>query len=308
MECSTSRSPARPVRTFLTRRALPLVLLEALLAIAWSSGFVGIRYSVDQASVLVVVFWRCLLVGLLLLPWSIAELRRAGVRTLVRHAGIGLLAMAGYLAGVAKGIEHGVPAGLAALIADLLPLGVALLSLLLLQRGQPLLGWLGLALGLGGMMIVTQGALALGGAPLWAYALPFAGMLSFALATLWQQRSVSTAPLGLCANLCLQCLVCVPVFGLWAASETTLVPPLRAGFMISLAWTAVLSTLGGYGLYWLCLSRSNPIRTASVLYLSPPITMLWAWVMFGEPLAWSMAVGMVVTLVGVWLVARAGAR
>ena len=73
-------------------------------------------------------------------------------------------------------------------------------------------------------------------------------------------------------------------------------------------WTAGLSTMGGYGLYWLCLRRASTTRVASVLYLSPPITMLWAWTMFDEPLSWQMALGMAVSAIGIWLVVREEAR
>jgi drug/metabolite transporter (DMT)-like permease len=41
-----------------------------------------------------------------------------------------------------------------------------------------------------------------------------------------------------------------------------------------------------------------------VLYLSPPVVMIWAWIMFGEPLSWAMAVGMAVSLAGIVLFAR----
>jgi len=71
-------------------------------------------------------------------------------------------------------------------------------------------------------------------------------------------------------------------------------------------WTVVLATFGGYGLYWICLRRSSATRVASVLYLSPSITLLWAWAMFGEPLSWQVAIGMVISAVGIWLVLRAG--
>jgi len=37
-----------------------------------------------------------------------------------------------------------------------------------------------------------------------------------------------------------------------------------------------------------------------VIYLSPPVTMLWGWSMFGEPLSTAMFVGLAVTLFGVW--------
>ncbi|MEO6676102.1 MAG: EamA/RhaT family transporter, partial [Pseudomonas sp.] len=38
------------------------------------------------------------------------------------------------------------------------------------------------------------------------------------------------------------------------------------------------------------------------------VTMVWAWAMFGEPLSWQMASGMLVSGVGIWLVVRAEAR
>jgi drug/metabolite transporter (DMT)-like permease len=32
--------------------------------------------------------------------------------------------------------------------------------------------------------------------------------------------------------------------------------------------------------------------------------MLWAWLMFGEPLSWAMAGGLVVSLIGILIVAK----
>src|SRR5690606_39403236 len=83
-------------------------------------------------------------------------------RALLHTAGSGLLAMAGYLAGVVQGIALGVPAGLAALLADLLPLGVAALSAGLLGQRLSLRTWCGLAIGLTGVLLVTADALGLG--------------------------------------------------------------------------------------------------------------------------------------------------
>src|SRR3546814_18850003 len=107
-------------------QAIPLVLLEAALVVAWSSGFIGARFSLDYAPPLLVVFWRCVLVTLILFPFVARKLGRTSPAVLLKNAGIGLLAMAGYLAGITPGIALGVPAGLAALFADLLPMGLAL--------------------------------------------------------------------------------------------------------------------------------------------------------------------------------------
>ncbi|WP_176506749.1 DMT family transporter [Pseudomonas urethralis] len=289
------------------RRALPLPLLEAALLLTWSSGFIGARFSVDHAPALLVVFWRCLVVSLLLFPFVWRTLRQTPFAVLLRHAGIGLLAMAGYLTGVTQGIALGVPAGLAALCADLLPLGMALLAALLLGERLPLQVWVGLVVGLLGMLWVTHDALTLGTAPMWAYGLPVAGMCSLAVATLWQKRSTVQA-MGLLPNLWLQCFVSSFAFAALEGSQRSLAPVASAGFALSVSWTVVLSTLGGYGLYWVCLRRSSATRVASVLYLSPPITLLWAWAMFDEPLSWQMAAGMALSAVGICLVVRAEAR
>jgi drug/metabolite transporter (DMT)-like permease len=290
------------------RQTLPLPVLEAGLLLTWSSGFIGARFSIDYAPALLVVFWRSVVVSLLLLPFVYKALLKTPLSVLLNNAGIGLLAMAGYLTGVTRGIELGVPAGLAALCADLLPLGMALLAAIFLGERLVRQVWMGLIVGLIGVLWVTHGALVLGDAPLWAYGLPVAGMLSLAVATLWQKRASASPSMGLLPNLWLQCFVSSFAFAAIEGSQGSLAPIPSTGFALSVLWTVGLSTLGGYGLYWICLRRSTATRVASVLYLSPPITLLWAWAMFDEPLSWPMAAGMAISAIGIGLVVRAEAR
>jgi len=278
------------------------------LVLTWSSGFIGARFSIDYAPALLVVFWRCVIVSLVLFPFVARQLRQTAFGTLLKNAGIGLLAMAGYLAGVTQGIALGVPAGLAALFADLLPLGMALLAAVVLGERLVRQVWAGLVIGLAGVVWVTHGALAWGNAPLWAYGLPLAGMLSLAVATLWQKNAGTSRSMGLLPNLWLQCFVSSFAFAAIEGMRGSLVPIPSTGFALSVLWTVGLSTIGGYGLYWICLRRATATRVASVLYLSPPVTMLWAWAMFDEPLSWQMAGGMGISGIGIWLVVRAEAR
>lgn len=288
--------------------AVPLVVLEAALVLSWSSGFVGARFSLDHAPAMLVVFWRCVLVTLALLPFVARRLRHASPAALLKNGAIGLLAMTGYLAGVVQGIALGVPAGLAALFADLLPIGTALLSATVLGQRLGWRVWMGLFIGLAGVLLVTHDALAWGEAPLWAYALPLLAMVSLAVATLWRKRLGTGDSIGLLPNLWLQCAVSSFAFAAIAGLEGSLMPVPSAGFALSVLWTAGLATLGGYGLYWVCLRRSTPTRVASVLYLSPAVTLVWAWAMFGEPLSWLMLLGTVVSAVGVSLVVRGEAK
>ncbi|EYU02993.1 Permease of the drug/metabolite transporter (DMT) superfamily [Pseudomonas aeruginosa PA103] len=142
--------------TTCTPRAMPgatrLLAVQLGMVLAWSSGFVGYRYAMEQAPVFLTSFWRFAVCLALLLPFAWAGLRRLSARQWRRQALIGVLAYAGYIAPIAKAIELGVSPGVAALMADLLPLLVALLALVLPgQRTRP--GqWPGIALGVAGVL------------------------------------------------------------------------------------------------------------------------------------------------------------
>ncbi|WP_414450054.1 DMT family transporter [Burkholderia sp. 22PA0099] len=288
---------------------LPLPLLECLMVMAWSSGFVGIRFSADYAPVYLVVFWRCIALSIGSFGFVAREIRAASGAALLREAAIGAMAMAGYLAGVAKGIELGVSAGLSALIADLLPIGTVLISTFVLRERSSGRVWAGLALGLAGVLMVSRDTFRVGAAPVWALGLPVAGMVSLAAAGIWRKRlsAAAHAPsLSPMAALWVHGVVTALIFAVLQGARGSLMPVASAGFAAGVAWTAIFSTLGGYGLYWACLRRASPARVSSVLFLSPSVTLVWAWAMFHEPLTWRMLLGTFVAGAGVVLIARRG--
>jgi len=82
---------------------------------------------------------------------------------------------------------------------------------------------------------------------------------------------------------------------------------MEPGFIGGILWLVFVATLGSWSLYYLALRKSAPARVTAVLYLSPPVVMIWASLMFGEALSWAMAEGLVVSLVGVIIVARQSA-
>lgn len=279
-------------------------LLALFLVIAWSSGFVGIRYATDAAPVATVLFWRSLVSGLLLLPLALATGPRITRAALAEQALFAFLGMFLYLGGFALAIGAGVATGLVALMADLVPLAIAGLSLPIL--GQRLTGrqWLGTAIGFAGVFIVSADALALGDAPVLAYVLPIMGMVSFALSTVLQGR-MQRHVLAIHQRLALQCLWAALFFLLPALAAGAVAPPVTAEFAFGIGWLVLLATYGAWGVYYLCLRWYPPAQVSAVIYLSPPVTMIWAWALFDEPLTAMMFLGLVVTLAGVWLVASA---
>lgn len=282
-----------------------VVLLEAALVVSWSGGFVGVRFALAHGPIFLLLFWRSFAAGLLLLPVSLLRSPKVNFRDLFQQVLLGALAMAGYLAGFALAISYSVPTGLVALIADMLPLAVAVLSWPILGQALTPKLWFGSFLGFAGVLIASEGSLHAANTPFWAYSLPLLGTFSLAVATLVQKR-VILRPQSMLQSLCIQCLTASSIFALCAWHEGTLLPVLDIGFIGGVLWLVFVATFGGYGLYYLALAKSSPARVTAILYLSPPVTMIWAWLMFGEPLSWAMAVGLIVSLLGIIVVARSG--
>ncbi|MBS3648397.1 DMT family transporter [Pseudaminobacter sp. 19-2017] len=280
-----------------------LVLLEAALVVCWSAGFIGIRFASDHAPIFLILLWRSLVSGLVLLPFALIVGPRLQWKHVLPQILFGALAMSAYLGAFALAISYGVPTGLVALITDMLPLMVAVLSWPVL--GQALTGrqWIGSFIGLAGVLIASGWSLKMGDVPLWAYGLPVLGTLSLAMATLLQKRS-PTNFMPVHQSLCIQCLSAAAIFSVFAWHEGGLAPILEPGFIGGILWLVFVATLGAWSLYYLALRKSSPARVTAVLYLSPPVVMIWAWLMFDEPLSWAMACGLIVSLIGIIIVAR----
>ena len=279
-------------------------VMATLLVIGWSSGFVGIRFANEEASVFLLLFWRTLLSGLILLPFALTFGPRLSPRAVLPQIGFGVMAVFLYLGGFALAIEQRVPTGLVALISDLLPLAIAALS-------QPVLGerlsgrqWLGTAIAVTGVLVVSFDSLGFGPAPLWAYGLTVGSMLVFALASvLHKGRKGLHMPVH--QGLCIHTLTGAALFGACSLlAGDGLAPPMTRDFALGMAWLVLIATFATYSLYYTALRMFPAAKVSAAIYLSPPVTMLWAWALFSEPLTPAMFAGLAVTPAGVWLTAR----
>lgn len=277
---------------------LPLAILEAGLVVAWSSGFIGARLAADATSVFLVLFWRFAIVSLALMPWLLGAMRRGlPSRSLILQSVLGVFAMFGYMALGVKAIGLGVPVGTAALISALQPIMTAAVAGPILHEHVNRSQWMGLGLGLVGVSLAVGGSL--GGASSWAYALSGASTLSLVIATIIAKALPDNTPL--LPSLALQSVVSAVLFAPLALLDGEILPSLDPYFVAAVAWFILFSTIGGYGLYWLCLRKSTATRVGSLIYLTPPVTMIWGWLMFSEPITMPAIVGFAICIVGVLL-------
>jgi drug/metabolite transporter (DMT)-like permease len=280
-------------------------LTEAGFVVMWSSGFIGASLGTPEAGTPTLMVWRFLLAaGLLLVGILLLRRRWPGLREIVVQAVVGLLAQGVYLTGVVGAVEFGVTAGTTALIAALQPLMAAGLAGPVLGEHVGRQQWAGLAVGLLGVALVVGGDVRVAEAPLWAYAMPFVGMAGLVAATLVERkenlrRSALEAPMDVVLGI--QCAASALLFAALAPFWGGLEPSGGLLFWGAVTWFVVFSTFGGYGFYWLNLKLSSVARVSSLIYLTPPTTMVWAYLMFGEPVGLLAVVGLVICCGGVLL-------
>lgn len=272
---------------------------SAALVVLWSSGFVGAELGTRQASTPTLLAWRYLVASVVLLALCLWRRERISRAAIGRQVLLGLLCQATYLGLVVGGVGLGVTAGTTALIASLQPLVVvALATMVLAERARPA-QLAGLGLGLVGVALVVGGDLTSGSAPWWTYLLPVGGMLALSTGTVLQQRW--RPPESVVASLTLQTVTATVVFWGLAAARGDTSPPTAGGFWVAVAWVVVLSSFGGYGTYLYVSRTQGATRASTWLYLTPPTTMLWAAMMFGDRVTVLGLAGLGVTAVGVAL-------
>ncbi|PND38454.1 EamA family transporter [Paucibacter aquatile] len=290
-------------------RLVPPQFYPCLFVALWSTGFIGAKYGLPDAQPLTFLSLRYALVLLLMgavVLWTRAPWPARGSRAWVHIAVSGLLVHGVYLGGVFTAIAQGLPAGITALLVGLQPLLTALgAGLFLGERVRPA-QWLGLALGLIGVGLVLAHKLGSGLATpaLQAMLLPaFVALLGITAGTLYQKRFCPAFDLR--TGSLIQFLPCLLLTALaaWAGGESLEVR-WSGSFVFALAWLVLVLSLGAVSLLHMLIRQGSAVHVASLFYLVPPTTALFAWALFGETLHGLALAGMVVAVTGVWLARR----
>ena len=282
--------------------------MPAVFVLIWSTGFVVARYGMPHAPPLGFLTLRYALSILAFAVWILLA-RAAWPRGAAQwgHLAVaGALMHAGYLGGVWMAVKAGIGAGTVALVVGLQPVLTAVwLSASGHAQAVARRQWLGLALGLCGLILVVGQRLGGGEVTPTNLALAVCALLAITAGTLYQKRFVVACDVRTANAVQLAAAFVITAPLAWLEDGAW---QLHAELVGAMAWSVLVLTLGGSSLLYLLLQRGAATRVASLMYLVPPCTALLAWLLFGEPLTWPVLAGLAVTAVGVALVVREPVR
>ena len=274
----------------------------ALFVLLWSTGFIATKYALEGAEPMTMQALRMSLVVVVLGALAVLTRPVWPDRTGIGHSIVASILVHGfYLGGTAVAIAHSVPAGLSALIPGLQPVLTSTLANRFLGERVTKLQWLGLLLGLSGVVMVLHNR-DFGGQSLIGWAASGVSLVSITIGTLYQKRFCSHIDWR--AGNLIQFVAVTLFFGLGALLFETRVVSWTPTFIWSTAWLSIVLSVGSIGLlYWL-IRHSAATKVASLFYLVPGVTAAMAFVLFDDRLDAIAVTGMVVCAAGVILVNR----
>lgn len=277
-------------------------IIPAVFVILWSTGFLGARYAMPYAEPFGFLSLRFF--ASIIFIGGYAWISRAHWprgSALWSALGTGALIHAIYVGTMFWAIKNGFPAGFAGLIVGLQPVMTALLAGLILGEHVSLRQWLGLVVGLFGVVLVLGPRLegVLGSETIINASACFIGVAAFSLGTVLQKRFGSND--NLAAGTTVQYCGALVVSAAMAFLFEPLVIEWTPSLIFALIWLVLVLSVGAIILLMILIRAGEMASVASLFYLVPGVTAIMAYCLFGESLNLMQITGIVITSAGVAL-------
>ncbi|UIV37674.1 drug/metabolite exporter YedA [Escherichia coli] len=272
------------------RQLLPL--FGALFAyIIWGSTYFVIRIGVESWPPLMMAGVRFLAAGILLLAFLLLRGHKLPPLRPLNAALIGLLLLAVGNGMVTVAEHQNVPSGIAAVVVATVPLFTLCFSRLFGIKTRKL-EWVGIAIGLAGIIMLNSGG-NLSGNP-WGAILILIGSISWAFGSVYGSRI--TLPVGMMAGAIemLAAGVVLMIASMIAGEKLTALPSL-SGFL-AVGYLALFGSIIAINAYMYLIRNVSPALATSYAYVNPVVAVLLGTGLGGETLSkieW-LALGVIV--------------
>lgn len=295
------RSPGHTRLGWLDSSGMKDRLPAALFVFLWSTGYIAGKVAVTHAAPFTTLTLRFGGAALLFGAIVLARRPRWPAVSALLHSGVVGLTMAVQFGAIYAAFALGTSPGFSALVIGCMPLTTALASAALGERLGPR-HWLGLALGLAGVLLVLQDRLGSGlGSGLAGLGLLLSlGGITFG--TLYQKRHALELDLNI--GLMIQSVVAAAAVAPIALLHEHFRFDTSAAFMGSLLWMILLNSGASFALFFMLLRRGAASRVSTLFYLVTPITAIMGWLLMHEPMSVIKVAGFALAAGGVYLATR----
>lgn len=274
------------------RQLLPLFGALFALYIIWGSTYFVIRIGVESWPPLMMAGVRFLTAGILLMAFLLLRGHKLPpLRPLLNAALIGFLLLAVGNGMVTVAEHQNVPSGIAAVVVATVPLFTLCFSRLFGIKTRKL-EWVGIAIGLAGIIMLNSGG-NLSGNP-WGAILILIGSISWAFGSVYGSRITLPVVMMAGAIEMLAAGVVLMIASMIAGEKLTALPSL-SGFL-AVGYLALFGSIIAINAYMYLIRNVSPALATSYAYVNPVVAVLLGTGLGGETLSkieW-LALGVIV--------------
>jgi probable blue pigment (indigoidine) exporter len=276
------------------------ILAGIAFAMLWASASAATKFGLMSAQPFVLANFRFVIAGILLLLFAKIIGRNISVnrKDIVKLSIYGFLNVTLYLGAFVYAIKH-VSAGIGSLGTATNPLFITVFSAIFLKKQSKSYEWVGLFLGMVGVLLATYPLLITSYADTEGLIILLVSMLSYSLGTIyyssqnWEQdRLVINGWQVLLGGLML-----LP-FTIFTFDSSLNNFDLK--FWLSSAWLIFPVSILAVQL-WLYLLSIDPVKASIWLFLCPIFGFLYANILLSEPLSWHTFAGTFIVLIGLFI-------
>jgi len=280
------------------------LLAFAIIYFVWGSTFLAIRVGVHEVPPFLFAAMRFLVAGLVLYSWMIVQGERSPNRRQWMSVFLIALLIFVFDYGLLFWAEQRVPSGIAAVMMAMIPVFMALSEIVFL-RTQKLTVRLASALliGIGGVAVLMNRSLNLGGAPI-----DRAGALALIIGSMsWSVASVLTRKLPLPpskvmssgAQMLAGGVLLTLVAGALGEFRSFHPGTVSRGAWFSLLYLIVAGSIVGFTAYVWLIHHESPTKVGTYAYVNPVIAVLLGYFLGGETLGLRTILGTLCVLISV---------
>lgn len=271
----------------------------------WAGGYSFGKFGLQYTSPMTLLSLR--FAGALLVLLPLLFLLKVTLPKTRQHWGalivLGALMQGGYFGLTYFAIQQGIDAGTAALVHSLQPILVAILAPKLVGERVTRVLWLGLIMGLSGVVVVVVAKYQVGPSSMLAIFFVVAALFGMTGATLFEKRFGT--PTHFVVNGLVQYAVGLAVVLPLAVSLEAMEVTWHPNLFIALTYLILGNSIIAVTIFVGLIQRGSASKVSALFFLVPPLALLMAWALVGEtmpPLAW---IGLVLSMMSIYVVNRA---
>ena len=267
--------------------------------LAWGASYVAIKIGLESFTPSQVASYRFFVAGIISLAFIFLEnIRLPWGKPLLQLLSIAFFGIFLYHISITYFTIHFKP-NIVSFVSNTAPIFVLLFSRIILRERFEDIRWSGFVIALLGITLMNfQGEIALDWKQIGLFSLPIFGALFFVLQKPLLNTMKSTHMMHLCIVLGAIMLL------MWDSSFISVVQPASISSHFAIIFLGVVPTVVAFQLWSYLLSKNQVSNLSSPIYLVPPSTMLFSFLLLNQIPAILTIIGGILSIIGVLLSKR----